>query len=408
MYALGALAVGGLLFVLAGVTSESEAQQVKPPGGKPKPPAKTGEIIQEFPVGGEMQTAWKVNWAVASPGNGLVITGAWLKTTPEAEWMKVLEDVRLTEIFVPYNNSTRIYDMGASGGFGLCQHTQADAGPHGKLLNDHVVKEVRDTGLLWKYYHQVKRGQELVLWSTMAAANYNYIMEYSFRCDGSIGCRMGSTGKNFGNHETIGHMHHGCWRIDMDLAGPDHNSVYLVRHREYKATEQKPKDKAGRTQTATEIEEPFNGGVEGYADWKAEEYTKVRVKTSQKKNEQGKVASYDLCPLRPGTPRHYANGDGEKFAQHDFWVTKFDPAQRYYKHLPKYVAKKQKIMDTDVVLWYISPTHHVPRDEDGVVIGENGKATVRGVAQVMWCGFDLRPRNVFDNTPLYQGPGAKE
>ena len=78
-----------------------------------------------------------------------------------------------------------------------------------------VVQELRDAGVLGKYYKKVRRAQDLVLWSTLGAGNYNYIMEYSFRGDGTITCRMGSTGQNFGNHETTGHMHHACWRIDL-------------------------------------------------------------------------------------------------------------------------------------------------------------------------------------------------
>jgi len=243
----------------------------------------------------------------------------------------------------------------------------------------------------------VKRGQEVVLWSTLAAANYNYIMEYSFRCDGSVGCRMGSTGYNFGNHETVGHMHHGCWRIDMDLDDAESNSVFLVKHVELKNKKKDPK--TNREVTAEEIVEPFNNGVEGWADWKAEEYTKLRIQSTRTKNKKGKYISYDLVPMRPGSPRHF--GANEVFAQHDFWVTPFHKEERYYGHLPKYAAQKRKITNTDVVLWYISPTHHVPRDEDGVIVGPDGRATVRGLAQVMWCGFDLRPRNVFNGTPLY-------
>src|SRR5205823_2694512 len=130
----------------------------------------------------------------------IVITGAWLKISPNAPWLKVLENLRLSEIFVPYNNGTRIYDIGAQGSYDLLKHTKADAGVNGTLLNNGlVVKELRDTGILWKYREQVRRGQELVLWSTLSAGNYNYIMEYSFRGDGSIHSRLGSTGRNLPN-----------------------------------------------------------------------------------------------------------------------------------------------------------------------------------------------------------------
>jgi Cu2+-containing amine oxidase len=365
------------------------------PADKPAPPAdklglRTDEIIQEFPVGGPMQTAWKVHYHAVNPGPGLVITGAWLKTSPEAEWLKVIGNIRLSEVFVPYNNGTRIYDIGARGNYSLLRHTMADAGPNGKLLNNGlVVQEVRDMGILWKYYKQVRRAQDLVLWSTLGAGNYNYLMEYSFRGDGSVTCRMGSTGQNFGNHETTGHMHHSCWRIDVDLDDPQHNTVYLV-----KRTEPKGQKKA------EDVGVLFNDGVEGGAQWNAEEFTRLRVQ-SPKKNGQGKNLSYDLLPLRPGTARHTGE-PREAFTANDFWVTPYQWNEQYYGQLPKFVQQKRPITDTNVVLWYMAPAYHLPRDEDGVFYNEKAKRfNVRGVAMTNWCGFELRPRNVFEKSPLY-------
>ncbi len=346
------------------------------------------EIVQEFPVGGQMQTAWKVYYKIVSPGPGLVIMGAYLKTGPNAEWMKVLDNLRLSEIFVPYNNGTRIYDIGAQGNYKLVRHTKEDAGLNGTLLeNGLAVKELRDTGILWKYYNKVRRGQELVLWSTLGAGNYNYLMEYSFRCDGSIHCRLGSTGRNLGNHENVGHMHHGCWRIDVDLNDGKKNTAYLLRRQEPRNGVQ-----------AGDIVELFNKGVEGGVVWNAYEFTRVRIQ-SNKKNAQGNFMSYELIPSRPGTPRHW--GNGEAFTQYDYWVTPFRWEEQHYINLPRFVAQKRKITNTDVVLWYMSPGYHLPRDEDGLFRGPNDQMQVRGVALTMWCGFELRPRNVFEKTPHF-------
>jgi Cu2+-containing amine oxidase len=380
----GAAAV---VFALPAGPAPQSGAQPAPPRPAPRQ-AGFQEVEQEFPVGGAMQTAWKVRYTATNPGPGLTITGAWFKTGPRADWLKVLENVRLSEIFVPYNNGTRIYDIGAQGNYSLLRHTEEDAGPNGQLLHGGlIVKEIRDTGILWKYYKQVRRGQDLVLWSTMAAGNYNYLMEYSFRGDGTITCRLGSTGKNLPNLETTGHMHHGCWRIDVDLDDPDHNTVYLIKRQETKGQ-----------QKATDVVALFNGGVEGGAVWDAHEFTRLRVQ-SRKKNGQGKFMSYELLPLRPGTPRHW--GQEEGFTRFDFWVTPFRLAEQHYVSLPRFVAQKRKITDTNVVLWYMSPAYHLPRDEDGLFVNPNGRVSVRGVAMTTWCGFELRPRNVFDKSPLY-------
>ena len=376
-----------LLYLLLGLGMAAFVHGGPSPQDKDKEVYPVDEIIHEFPTGGKMQTAWKVRYTAVNPGPGLVITGAWFKTTPNDAWLKVIDNIRLSEVFVPYNNGTRIYDIGGQGNYSLLEHTKDDAGPNGKLRNkDLVVHEVRDTGILWKYYEKVRRGQELVLWSTLGAANYNYIVEYSFRGDGSIQCRLGSTGKNYGNHETIGHMHHGCWRIDIDLDQPNRNSAFVVRRVE---------KKGGKSE---DIVEPFNGGIEGGMAWKAEEFTRVRIQ-SAKVNGQNKPMSYELIPHRPGSPRHL--GDNEEFTHFDFWVTPYQWDEQQYTNLTTFVKQKRKIQNTNVVLWYMSPAYHLPRDEDGIFVNPEGKVQVRGVAMTTWCGFELRPRNVFDRSPLY-------
>jgi Cu2+-containing amine oxidase len=376
--------IAGLAMV-AFVHGDDASEQ--PAKGKPRE-YPTDEIVHEFPSADNMQTAWKVKYTAVNPGPGLVITGAWFKSTPTEPWLKVIDNIRLSEIFVPYNNGTRIYDIQGQGNYSLLKHSQDDAGPNGKLLNKNlVIHEVRDTGILWKYYNKVRRGTELVLWSTLGASNYNYIIEYSFRGDGSVQCRLGSTGKNYGNHETVGHMHHGCWRIDLDLDDPDHNSAFIVRRGAEK--------KGGKT---TDIIEPFNGGIEGGAEWKAEEFTRVRIQ-SAKLNGQDKPMSYELVPSRPGSPRH--QGSGEEFSNFDFWVTPYQWDEQQYTNLPRFVKQKRKIEDTNIVLWYMSPAYHLPRDEDGIFVNPQGRVQLRGVAMTTWCGFELRPRNVFDKSPLY-------
>jgi Cu2+-containing amine oxidase len=104
-------------------------------------------------------------------------------------------------------------------------------------------------------------------------------------------------------------------------------------------------------------------------------------------------------PLRPGTARHW--NKNETFTQFDFWVTPYQWDEQYYGSLPQFVGKKRKIEDTNVVLWYMSSAYHLPRDEDGVFVNPKGQTQIRGVAMTAWCGFEMRPRNVFEKSPLY-------
>jgi Cu2+-containing amine oxidase len=69
------------------------------------------------------------------------------------------------------------------------------------------------------------------------------------------------------------------------------------------------------------------------------------------------------------------------------------------RDLPLYIAGKQSVSNTDIVLWYMGSVHHLVRDEDGEYVGN----VFRGEAHVMWTGWQLKPHNIFDRTPLFDG-----
>jgi Cu2+-containing amine oxidase len=183
-------------------------------------------------------------------------------------------------------------------------------------------------------------------------------------------------------------MHNGLWRVNVNLDGTNNNSVYTVEH-----IEPLPQAKVRAKTVVT----PFNDGKEGFADWHAEKFTMLRVVNDNIKGKQkGDPLAYDLMPLRMGTARHHGGGK-ENATHHDFWVTKNRPDQLVYTSLPQYVTEGESIMNTDVVLWHSAPAHHEPRLEDGKMDGRR----FEGVTHVMWAGFTLRPRNLFEQTPLY-------
>jgi primary-amine oxidase len=389
---------------------QAASGKTETPPRKPIKPAKTAkpdaaatavnEIIQEFPTNDSMQTAWKVHWGQKS-GNGLYLHGAWFKRAPGEDWLQVLGDARLAEAFVPYAvGSPRFWDV--SYNFPLCVMTKEDAGPFGKLLGKTptnsgptIVQEIRDRGIAWKSEAGVRRGQTMVLWGALNAANYRYLIEFGFQDDGVITFRLGSTGHNYAGREWTGHMHNGLWRIDVNLDGPDHNSVLVMEHKE--PGDMDPK-KRGQAKT---LHLPFNDGKEGYVDWDPVKFTMVRVINEKRKNARGEPIGYDLMPMRMGNSRHFGSKD-EECTQHDFWVTRNRPGEMNYRQLPKYVAGHESITDTDVVLWYSTPAHHEPRSEDG----EMSSLGFKGCTPVMWAGFDLKPRNVFDRTPYFPYPNT--
>jgi primary-amine oxidase len=417
------LAVGGVgLWMIAGALAQADkkedpvekpvpieerinrprpAKPMKPvPQAKPMKPAKTekpapiNELIQEFPTNEMMQTAWKVHWGQKS-GNGLYLHGAWFKKSPKDEWMQVVGDVRLAEALVPYHSgSPRFWDV--SYNFPMCVVTKEDAGPFGKLLGKTptnegptVVQEIRDRGIAWKSAAGVRRGQTMVLWGVLNASNYRYVIEFGFQDDGLLTVRLGSTGHNYPSREWESHMHNALWRIDVNVDGPEHNSVLIMEHKEPASEDPKSKGKA------MTLHVPFNDGREGWMDWDPAKFTMLRVINERRKNIRGEPIGYDIMPHRMGNSRHYHNE--EECTLHDFWVTRNRPGEMDYKQVPKYVAREEPILDADVVLWYSTPCHHEPRSEDGEMNG----SSFQGCTPVMWAGFDLRPRNVFDRTPYF-------
>jgi primary-amine oxidase len=363
------------------------------------------EVTAEFLIGesGGLEprkgTAWKVHFARGNH-RGLYITGAWYKRNLTEDWIKILNDARLAELFVPYHQASyvRYYDL-TGFSFPLARVREEDTGMSGTLMPPFqgdpyptVVKEFRDRGVVWKdFAHGVRRGKELVLWGALEAGNYMYIMSYAFHDDGTIAFRLGATGQNLPGHRYEAHMHTGHWRIDIDLIDGNKNSAMLMRHVEDPAS-----------MGAEDIKEPYNNGVEGGVDWDPKEFTMIRV-DSNRKNANGKIIGYDLMPFRWGSARH-----NEEFTHHDLWVTRSHPnrpLEYVYANLPNLVKDQEPVEETDIVLWGTSSVHHEPRDEDGKM-----SASPRvwyfddgweGSAIVMWSGFDLRPRNFFDRTPFY-------
>lgn len=356
------------------------------PKVKPKPTVPPNEVVQQFPSNDVMKTAWKVRYATQS-GFGLIIQDAWLKKAPTEEWMQVLGDCRVSELFVPYHSgSPRFWDV--SYNFPLCPATTIEAGPHGRVLGNppNVAVEIRDRGLSWVDTNTSRRGQVMILRSILSAANYRYVIEYGFQDDGAITFRVGSTGRNYGSREWEGHMHNTLWRIDVNLDGPENNSVYVMEHQE-------PDGHPGKAKTA---HKPFNNGKEGFLDWNPEKFTMLQVRNENRKNVRNMPFAYDLMPLRMGNARH-TGANNEACTQHDFWVTRANPKEIYYTRLPEYVKEGDSVMNSDVVLWHNAPAHHEPRSEDGEMKGN----TFTGVTPIMWAGFDLKPRNVFDRSAMY-------
>jgi len=337
-------------------------------------------VEQKFPTVGPEETRWRICWQMQKK-QGLVITSAHFRRSATSLWIRVFWDARVAEIFVPYHdNSNRFYDvMGFNWDWVRLTAPDCPAALGGTLLGPgpDACKMVQDRGLAWKDDTKLRRGQELVLWGAIDAANYNYLVEWTFRDDGVVLGRVGATGLNYPPHPFVNHVHNPTWRLDIDLDGFANDSVHLGVHTE-----------TGLTASDTAPMITSESGLQ----WNPLAFNALHIHDANLKNARGHQSSYHLTPWRWGTPRHQ-----EPFSKNDFWVTRYKPGEIFAASLPSFSAPAESVVNTDIVVWYTGSAHHIVRDEDGEVV--NGFWS--GEAHVMWSGFMLKPHNLFDRTPLF-------
>ena len=309
---------------------------------------------------------------------GLIVTHARFQKAPSSPFITVLFDGRLGEIFVPYHPGTpRFGDISQFNFPALTLSTADCPSPHVILGGGRICREIVDYGVAWKDDALVRRGRETLYWAVLDAANYNYIMEWAFRDDGTIVARAGSTGPKLGGpDDTTGHFHSFTWRLDIDLDGPGGDSAYLTRHVENLGVV--PSTGSDSSQLIQR---------EGGREWSAARFNSIEIGDSALVNDNGSPTTYELVPVRSGTARL-----SEAFTRNEFWVTRFAGAnaQLLAVNLPAYVSG-QSTIDQNNVIWYTGSAHHESnmRDED------------RQTVPVLWVEFRLIPHNLFEGTPFF-------
>jgi Cu2+-containing amine oxidase len=354
---------------------------------------------------------------------GLVITGASFQKSPTSPWVYVLHDGRLAEIFVPYHTGSPNYRDISFFNFKPLKLDPAKfllpgsrPGDFGRQIigsDELICKEVRNY-LAWMDAFGdnaenplVRYGQEVVYFSVLRAAYYAYIMEWTFRDDGTILVRAGSTGPK---KDAEGHIHNFTWRLDIDLNGASANSAYWTRHSE-------------------DLTAPFGAAdyrvpieVEGSRVWNPEQFNTLEIGDARLRNGRGNVTSYELVPMRSGTARHY--NPLFPWTQADFWVTQYNPSQLQAVNgltgqdldgspfsstpllsLPDYILDAKPTTNKDLVIWYTGSEHH-----EGAGTGDpsatpsptkDSRDEDRNTVPILWTGFELDPHNLFDGTPFY-------
>lgn len=305
---------------------------------------------------------------------GVIITHASFRKSPFAPLITVLYDGRLGEIFVPYHPGAPRFGDISQFNFSPSPLNAGDCPFPNVIIGGTICREIEDNGVAWRNDGLVRRGTEARYWGVLDAANYNYIMEWTFRDDGTIAARAGSTGPKLGGpNDTTGHAHTFSWRLDIDLNGSAGDSAFLTKHVE-----------SGIPSSA--IDSASLIATEGSRVWRATQFNTLEITDNVLQNGNGRRTSYELVPLRTGTGRH-----SEPFTQKDFWVSHFNAAELLANSLPAYVANVESTNQQDNVIWYTGTAHHESqmRDED------------RQTVPVLWVGFQLVPHNLFEGTPFF-------
>ena len=385
-------------------------------------------------------TGWEVEWEltrpynrpVMAPGTTMRIRSAkftWKDKAGKQQWITVARMLELGEIYVPYDNGYTAFLDVHHHPFYITPARKEFLGPNcvapGEILkssnptwNETVHREVHDDGIRWmsaetdfgyNIADRARRGEKLMLWSTYFGANYRYLIEFDFRDDGQIVCRLGFTGRNLLPRQPDlldTHLHIACWRMEMDLGdpttnlgGPKDNDTFLVRRFFNEGTER-----------FEQLVKPFGKNssgqaCEGSVRWRAPEFTSVRVQSRVRKNSHARPVAFDVIPHRYGTTEQlqasrYSEEANADWINNDFWVTRTESGFTDYVEVPKYASQKRRLDGYPTTIWHCSPALHVVRGED--YGDENGSNNFTGLALTGWAEFSLKPRELFDSTPLYK------
>jgi len=384
------------------------------------------------------QNGWSTAWVIGyrydmAKGGPMQITHAFFKNHGK-NYRQVLGPSGLADIFVPYElrhpNSipgqwesrwwSRSKNYGrlnflSSEQLPVCSHS-IKFPPSNQVI---AFVHVRDRGIIWHesianesfsvsttqgpslaYQSHGARGYELELVSTFNADNYDNILKYRFRDDGSIEFLMGATSRNLTEHEKLSHLHIPVWRLDFDINGKANDRISV---REYHLQKNILNGKININE--------FNGGKEGGINWAPHKFKAILISDSE-----DKISHYHVKPKSIGqvsgilNPKH----DVLKFFEFDFWATLQSSVNKKEWHwkpqnVPNAASNKENLKSGDLVVWISTPILHVPRTEDGFCInpqttqiGCKNFAGWNGVAHAMYTGVVIKPRNFNKRTPFYK------
>ena len=398
---------------------------------------------------------------------GLVLSLVRYQAQPDAAARSVMYQGHLSEIFVPYMDPSfawyrrNFIDAGefVAGGLAKPLLRGRDCPDHAvyvdtlisggngrpRTVQDTICLYERETGdPAWRHYASEqpdsRRSRDLVVRTGAVVGNYDYLLDWIFRQDGSIEARVGATGilevkaanaasakesaaagptdaaageapaapareDAYGrfvdrNIVAVNHDHYFSFRLDLDIDGAGNRFVTdrLVTRKLPGGHPRRSLWVQEQRAAASEHDARLDIDLQRPALW--------RVLSTGRVNAAGYPTSFQLLPGRNANtllsaddyPRRRAG-----FIDHHLWVTPYRVGERYAAGdhptlsepglgLPEWTAADRPVLDTDIVVWHTIGMHHLPRAEDWPVM------------PTMWHGFELRPFDFFDRNPALDLP----
>lgn len=266
--------------------------------------------------------------------------------------------------------------------------------------------------------------RELVVRWISTVGNYDYIFDWVFQQNGTIGIDAGATGieavkgvlsktmhdatakedTRYGtliDHNIVGttHQHLYNFRLDLDVDGESNRLVALD-------PAVKP-NTAGGPRTSTMQIDQYNIENEQQAAQKYNPGTIRLLSNTTKENQMGNPVSYQIIPFAGGTHpvASGANFSSDEWIYHrlnfmdkQLWVTRYHPNELYpegkYPNRSKedtglglYSKDNESLDNQDDVVWMTTGTTHVARAEEWPIMPTE------------WVHTLLKPWNFFNETP---------
>jgi primary-amine oxidase len=387
---------------------------------------------------------WGVTWQKwalrvgFNPREGLVLHQ--LTYADRGRVRPIMYRASLSEMVVPYGDPSpthwnkNVFDMGEVG-MGLMANSLTlgcdclgeifyfdgivnDSLGHAVVIPNAVCMHEEDYGISWKHTDfrtgevEVRRSRRLVISTIATVGNYEYGFYWYLYTDGNIEYEVKLSGVLTTGAIAVGekpkwgalvapgifgpnHQHFFNVRMDMAIDGTG-NSVYEVDSVPEPDPALNPHHNAWITKETLVASE-----AEGARDWEYSTARYWKVVNPSVVNELGSPVGYKLM-TRDVVPSMVQEGsyiyDRARFVQHNLWVTKYDPDEKYaagnYPYqskdaqgLPEFLADDAPLENTDLVLWYTIGAHHVVRPEDWPVM------------PCAYVGFMLKPVGFFDGNP---------